>query len=83
MHKFLAFSVVAPSRMIAQADGSRFGEEDGSLYADSKSSAVGFWILSSIPLNVARRHSGQVNILFADGHVDRRRRGNCFIHRQH
>ena len=72
--------VVSPSRMIAQADGSHFGmynglESGGPERKRSLRLHVGttFSGLSVAPwrhaLKVARRHSGQVNILFADGHV--------------
>ncbi len=74
--------VVSPSRMIAQADGSSFGMYNGANYAGpgvgpkrSLRLHVGttFPGLSVAPwrhaLRVARRHSGQANILFADGHV--------------
>ena len=59
--------VVSPSRMIAQGDASCFDfrENWGSMELSVKSSAVsGFsW------LKVSRRHAGQANVLFADGHV--------------
>ena len=64
------FQVVSPSRMIVQADGSRFGNSrPGHFRLDLF--AHGFYGISSSRayLDVARRHSGQVNILFADGHV--------------
>ena len=62
--------VVSPSRMIAQGDASRFGfrESWGSMKLSVKGSAAagggGFHFHS-----VSRRHSGQANVLFADGHV--------------
>ena len=61
-------AVVSPSRMIVQADASHIGKEgDRGLlifrgFGGIVSSAYG-------PLTVARRHSGQANVLFADGHV--------------
>ena len=61
-------AVVSPSRMIAQADGSHIGK----IGDDFLLAAHGFSGLDSSghdPLTVARRHSGQVNVLFADGHV--------------
>ena len=71
-------AVVSPSRMIAQADGSFFGMD---LQRGSPELRVGnfgipltFLFPPLVPervsrVTVARRHSGQVNILFADGHV--------------
>ena len=68
--------VVAPSRMIAQADGSHFGMYNSGPFDDRPLRLhVGttFSGLSVAPwrhaLKVARRHSGQANVLFADGHV--------------
>ena len=71
--------VVSPSRMIAQADGSRFGMYLGRDSRNQKRSLelqVSPLFASSLEvepwwhaLKVARRHSGQANILFADGHV--------------
>ena len=73
--------VVSPSRMIAQADGSHFGmynalaSSGGPGRKRSLELQVGatFSGLSVAPwhhaLTVARRHSGQANVLFADGHV--------------
>ena len=71
--------VVSPSRMIAQADGSHFGMynsgHDMPFGKRSLRLHVGptFSGLSVAPwrhaLKVARRHSGQANVLFADGHV--------------
>ena len=61
-------SVVSPSRMIAQADGSHIGKIGDDIFL----AAHGFSGIDSSgfrPLTVARRHSGQVNVLFADGHV--------------
>ena len=60
-------AVVSPSRMIAQADGSYFRTHRGTIAV----SLGGFGGISSsgVPVTVARRHSGQVNVLFADGHV--------------
>ena len=59
--------VVSPSRMIAQGDGSAFGfmEDWGSKPLVIERLRSGFSFL----LSVSRRHSGQANILFADGHV--------------
>ena len=72
-------AVVSPSRMIAQADGSSFGMD---LQRGSPElrvwGAFGCPLLFRFPplvskratlVTVARRHSGQANILFADGHV--------------
>ncbi len=63
------FQVVSSSRMIVQADGSRFGKSGGGTRLHLFSH--GFYGIDSSHsfLNVARRHSGQANILFADGHV--------------
>ena len=75
--------VVSPSRMIAQADGSHFGMYNASTRKPgtpptgerSLKLHVGttFSGLSVAPwrhaLKVARRHAGQANVLFADGHV--------------
>ena len=66
------FQVVSPSRMIVQSDGSRFGGyAAGGFRLDLFSK--GFYGIDSSSdyerLTVARRHSGQANILFADGHV--------------
>ena len=75
--------VVSPSRMIVQADGSSFGLYNGANYAGpgfgpkrSLELHVSPWFRRSLrvepwyhALTVARRHSGQSNILFADGHV--------------
>ena len=73
--------VVSPSRMIAQADGSSFGmylnvvggggtggKRSLKLHVSplSVSLRVEPWWHA---LTVARRHSGQANVLFADGHV--------------
>ena len=61
-------AVVSPSRMIAQADGSHIGK----IGDDILLAARGFDGIDSSgynPLTVARRHSGQANVLFADGHV--------------
>ena len=67
------FQVVSPSRMIAQANGSRFGKSgNGTVYRVDTSPFRGLHGIDSDSftyLTVARRHSGQVNILFADGHV--------------
>ena len=61
-------AVVSPSRMIVQADGSYFVRSRGGGIAISRG---GFDGISSSggSVSVARRHSGQANILFADGHV--------------
>ena len=74
--------VVSPSRMIAQADGSSFGMYNGLEFGGgpgrkfSLRLQVAASFLTSLhvepwydALTVARRHSGQANILFADGHV--------------
>ena len=68
--------VVSPSRMIAQADGSHFGMYNSGPF-DARplrfQAGTTFSGLSVAPwrhaLKVARRHSGQANVLFADGHV--------------
>ena len=61
--------MVSPSRMIAQADGSRFGFSGQRVRIHEF--MQGFYGIDSSHsfLNVARRHSGQANVLFADGHV--------------
>ena len=61
-------AVVSPSRMIAQADGSHFRITH---FGGIALSLTGFGGISSSggSVSVARRHSGQANILFADGHV--------------
>ena len=74
--------VVSPSRMIAQADGSSFGMYSGLKYGGGQGQKrslelhVSPWFAFSLrvepwyhALTVARRHSRQANILFADGHV--------------
>ena len=63
------FQVVSPSRMIVQADGSRFGVAGQRVRI--REFMQGFYGIDSrySRLNIARRHSGQVNILFADGHI--------------
>ena len=74
--------VVSPSRMIAQADGSSFGMYPSRKYSGGQSRKlllelqVAASFLASLDvapwqraLTVARRHSWQANILFADGHV--------------
>ncbi len=61
-------AVVSPSRMIAQADGSYFVRSHTGGIAISLGGFDGI-SSSGVPVDVARRHSGQVNILFADGHV--------------
>ncbi len=65
------FQVVSPSRMIAQADGSHFGSLRRGGAVDIGPFPWGFHGVDSSgeALTVARRHSGQVNVLFADGHV--------------
>ena len=60
--------VVSPSRMIAQGDASRFG------FHNENSKRLSVKLLNSefggfSWLKVSRRHSGQANVLFADGHV--------------
>ena len=78
-------AVVSPSRMIVQADASRFGVlekvEIRPVILFARLGARRGLMLSHLhpfphlvgsldpELSVARRHSGQVNILFADGHV--------------
>ena len=77
--------VVAPSRMIAKADGFSFGMEISSIVGVTTFDdqlrlhvvlpftyglQIRFPLLDwRTRLSIARRHSGQVNILFADGHV--------------
>ena len=72
--------VVSPSQMIAQADGSSFGMYNGlesggperkrSLRLHVRPLSVSLRVEPWHPaLTVARRHSGQANVLFADGHV--------------
>ena len=64
------FQVVSSSRMIVQVDGSHFGNSRPG-YFRLVLAPRGLYGLDSNGdfLNVARRHSGQANILFADGHV--------------
>ena len=64
------FQVVSPWRMIAQADASRFGEGrfGDSFSVSYRLNSIGFDVYPFSP-EFARRHSGQVNVLFADGHV--------------
>ena len=74
--------VVSPSRMIAQADGSSFGMYNGLESGGGPGRKRSLELRVRPPflaalevepwrhaLTVARRHSGQANILFADGHV--------------
>ena len=65
------FQVVSSSRMIVQSDGSRFGKSGGGTVFLLDPFSSGFTGIDSRYsfLNIARRHSGQANILFADGHV--------------
>ena len=77
------FQVVSPSRMIAQVDSSRYlfrDEEPLSIWATPSVRAPGGigdlrfglkFIFDSdrSRVNISRRHSGQANVLFADGHV--------------
>ncbi len=64
------FQVVSSSRMIVQADGSRFGNSSlGNFHLDLFSQGFLGIHSSRYSLNIARRHSGQANVLFADGHV--------------
>ena len=70
------FAVVSPSRMIAQTDASRFGLIDGEFYGVFRIAGVAgigrFGLADSFHpgrVNISRRHSGQANVLFADGHV--------------
>ena len=59
--------VVSPSRMIAQGDASQFGfphDFQGKLRVLGSLIHSGFHFRS-----ISRRHSGQANVLFADGHV--------------
>ena len=64
------FQVVSPSRMIVQSDGFRFGSSRPGFSRLDPFSAGFYGINPSDDfLTVARRHSGQANILFADGHV--------------
>ena len=59
-------NVIAPSRMIAQGDASRFIKAPGD---GEWLSIVGLHPFNSFFGLVSRRHSGKVNVLFADGHV--------------
>ena len=61
-------AVVSPSRMIAQADGSHFRITHSGGIAISLGGFSGI-DSSGGYVSVARRHSGQANVLFADGHV--------------
>ena len=65
------FQVVSSSRMIVQADGSHFGSLRRGGAVDIGPFSWNFHGVDSSgsALTVARRHSGQANILFADGHV--------------
>ncbi len=71
-------AVVSPSRMIAQADGSFFGMDLQRGSPELRVGNFGIPLIFQFPplfperatlLTVARRHSGQANVLFADGHV--------------
>ena len=73
-------AVVSPSRMIVQSDGSSFGIVNShNLRTGERSSVLHVWPVFADPLalhfpplirlSVARRHAGQANVLFADGHV--------------
>ena len=74
-------AVASPSRMIVQADGSSFGMRNGLNSVTGFGPELPFRLGVRPPfsglfvhpwyreLTVARRHSGQANILFADGHV--------------
>ena len=77
-------AVVSPSRMIVQSDGSSFGmysQLSGGFGGPNRerSLVLHVWPVFADPLalhfppliklSVARRHSGQANVLFADGHV--------------
>ena len=69
--------IVSPSRMIVQADASRFGRRDekDQLRLLRTPNPQLYWFLNSSRLSssrsyqIARRHSKKTNILFADGHV--------------
>ena len=76
------FQVVSPSRMIAQTDSSRYFFQDGeplsiwstpSIRAHGGIYDFGYLGLENVSeggqVNISRRHSGQANVLFADGHV--------------
>ena len=56
--------VVAPSRMIVQGDASRFWKVDG-----KRVHLAIIYSLHRFPGLISSRHSGQSNVLFADGHV--------------
>ncbi len=72
-------AVVLPSRMMAQTDGSSFGVRnlrtgESELYVENFGIPLLFRFPPLFPewasrVTVARRHSGQANILFADGPV--------------
>ena len=71
--------MVSPSRMVVQADGSSFGMDFRRGSPELRViGAFGCPLIGLSPplvsdrgtlVTVARRHSGQVNVLFADGHV--------------
>ena len=73
--------VVSPSRMVVQADGSSFGMRNGLNSVTGFGPELPFRLEVRPPfsslfvhpwyreLTVARRHSRQANVLFADGHV--------------
>ena len=66
--------IVSPSRMIVQADASRFGrrDENDRLQLIQIPVPPQYWFFrldSSVSYQIARRHSKKTNLLFADGHV--------------
>ena len=66
--------IVSPSRMIVQADASRFGrrDENDRLRLIDLPHPHLYWFSCldrPVSFQIARRHSGQANVLFADGHV--------------
>ena len=64
--------IVSPSRMIVQADASRFGFRKDRLQLIEIPHPHLYWFSSyfgSVSFQIARRHSGRANVLFADGHV--------------
>ena len=77
------FAVVSPSRMIAQTDASRYYFYDGEPFSiwrypsieapggvyDLRFGLKFIFDFDRSQVNISRRHSGQSNVLFADGHV--------------
>lgn len=64
---------MSPSLMIVQMDASRFGQAKDGRILRGLIGNRGFEGIPlqrfDIPINIARCHSGQANVLFVDGHV--------------